>query len=559
MIPSIFLSLFFIATVIFIVNSHYRWTYFFAIALFVLLFSSMFAITGQWQRGLNFASVLFVVLILFHRMKIHYYKQPLLISDFWLVTDWRNWETLLHYKGAIFGVLGLLGLLGYAVFGWSDAESAATGFRVFAAILAATSFGLMWHYSKDPDATKVWLDSLPDDGRDVFLNLPMSCRGVFFKVPEFEGNSQKFKEKMTALLSEKAESKTESAEKPDAEKPDIVVCLQESTLNPHQFDFDAETIPPFSMFNKQEDTAFVSPLRVHTVGGATWKSEFAFLAGVPSTDFGALASGVFYSVVPHLQTGFIKNLREQGYFCVALSPFTKGNYNAKPAYDHFGFDLMLQPQDLGYPASISKNLWHISSEEMMYYTKLILQKQHPSLENVQQPMFVYVLTMKEHGPYNTNMPNHFNLASKRLGGKAISCLNDYIDRIDSLNEAIEGLNDYLKSRETPYVFGYFGDHQVAFDNQLPPKKGNFANPDYVTQFVVRTNRKTDFVQQQDFLDLAFVGGVLLDVAGLSPKDDFMRANIAMRQLSQGKLEDAEDMDLVNSYRNYLYQDLKIAQ
>ncbi len=558
MIPSIFLSLFFIATVIFIVNSHYRWTYFFAIALFVLLFSSMFAITGQWQRGLNFASVLFVVLMLFHRMKIHYYKQPLLISDFWLVTDWRNWETLLHYKGAIFGVLGLLGLLGYAVFGWSDVESASTGFRVFAAILAATSFGLMWHYSKDPDATKVWLDSLPDDGRDVFLNLPMSCRGVFFKVPEFEGNSQKFKEKMTALLSEKAEGKTESVEKPDAEKPDIVVCLQESTLNPHQFDFDEETIPPFSMFNKQEDTAFVSPLRVHTVGGATWKSEFAFLAGVPSTDFGALASGVFYSVVPHLQTGFIKNLREQGYFCVALSPFTKGNYNAKPAYDHFGFDLMLQPQDLGYPASISKNLWHISSEEMMYYTKLILQKQHPSLENIQQPMFVYVLTMKEHGPYNTNMPNHFNLASKRLGGKAISCLNDYIARIDSLNEAIEGLNDYLKSRETPYVFGYFGDHQVAFDNQLPPKKGNFANPDYVTQFVVRTNRKTDFVQQQDFLDLAFVGGVLLDVAGLSPKDDFMRANIAMRQLSQGKLEDAEDMDLVNSYRNYLYQDLKIA-
>lgn len=559
MISSIFLSLFFIATVIFIVNSHYRWTYFFAIALFVLLFSAMFAITGQWQRGLNFASVLFVVLMLFHRMKIHYYKQPLLISDFWLVTDWRNWETLLHYKGAIFGVLGLLGLLGYAIFGWSDVETASTRFRVFAAILAATSFGLMWHYSKDPDATKVWLDSLPDDGRDVFLNLPMSCRGVFFKVPEFEGNSQKFKEKMTALLSEKAESKTESAEKPDAEKTDIVVCLQESTLNPHQFDFDAETIPPFSMFNKQEDTAFVSPLRVHTVGGATWKSEFAFLAGVPSTDFGALASGVFYSVVPHLQTGFIKNLREQGYFCVALSPFTKGNYNAKPAYDHFGFDLMLQPQDLGYPASISKNLWHISSEEMMYYTKLILQKQHPSLENVEQPMFVYVLTMKEHGPYNTNMPNHFNLASKRLGGKAISCLNDYIDRIASLNEAIEGLNDYLKARETPYVFGYFGDHQVAFDNQLPPKKGNFANPDYVTQFVVRTNRKTDFVQQQDFLDLAFVGGVLLDVAGLSPKDDFMRANIAMRQLSQGKLEDSEDMDLVNSYRNYLYQDLKIAQ
>ena len=114
----------------------------------------MFAITGQWQRGIEFCVRTFVVLMLFHRMKIHYYKQPLLISDFWLVTDWRNWETLLHYKGAIFGVLGLLCLLGYAIFGWSDVETASIGFRVFAVILAATSFGLMWHYSKDPDATK---------------------------------------------------------------------------------------------------------------------------------------------------------------------------------------------------------------------------------------------------------------------------------------------------------------------------------------------------------------------------------------------------------------------
>ena len=111
-------------------------------------------------------------------------------------------------------MLGLLCLLGYAIFGWSDVETASIGFRVFAVILAATSFGLMWHYSKDPDATKVWLDSLPDDGRDVFLNLPMSCRGVFFKVPEFEGDSQKFKEKLTALLSERQRAKLKVQKSP---------------------------------------------------------------------------------------------------------------------------------------------------------------------------------------------------------------------------------------------------------------------------------------------------------------------------------------------------------
>ncbi|TGZ99579.1 LTA synthase family protein [Rodentibacter pneumotropicus] len=552
MIAYTFLSLFTIAAIIFIINSHYRWTYLFAISLFVFFFGGMLALTGQWQRALNFSSVLFVALMLFHRLKIHYYKQPLLISDFFLVVDWRNWETLLHYKGALGGVIGLLGLLCYAIFSWSNAESWGMFGHLLGAVLFLTSFGLMWHYSKNPNALQVWLDSLPDDGRDVFLNLPMSCRGIFFNVPQFSGESENFTKKMTALYAEQPEQHS-------ATKPDIVVALLESTLNPHQFAFTQQNIPPLSMFERQNDTVFMSPLRVHTFAGATWRSEFSFLAGVPCTDFGALASGVFYSVVPHLQSGLIKNLREQGYFCVALSPFTKGNYNAKSAYDHFGFDLMLQPQDLGYPAPLSKNLWTISSEEMMAYTRMILEKQHPSLEKVDQPMFVYVLTMREHGPYSLEMANRYQLEIPNLSAKSISSLNDYTQRIVDLNEAIEKMDEYLHQRHNPFVFGYFGDHQVAFDNAIPPKKGDFPFPDYVTQFVVRSNLEIKFKQKQAFLDLAFAGGLLLDIAGLPAQDDFMKANKAMRQLSEGKLEDHHNVQLVNDYRHYLYQTLKIVQ
>ena len=139
-------------------------------------------------------------------------------------------------------------------------------------------------------------------------------------------------------------------------KPDIVVTLMESTLNPHQFAFSQQSIPPLSMFEPQKNGVSICFAVACTY--FCWcdvEIRICFLAGVPSTDFGALASGVFYSVVPHLQSGLVENLKAQGYFfCVALSPFTKGNYNAKSAYDHFGFDLMLQPQDLGYPAPISK-------------------------------------------------------------------------------------------------------------------------------------------------------------------------------------------------------------
>ncbi|HFB1686981.1 TPA: LTA synthase family protein [Neisseria gonorrhoeae] len=550
MVAYAFLFLFVTAAVLLIVRSHYRWTYFFASALFVFLAGGMLMLTAQWQRALNFASVWFVVLILFHRLKIHYYKQPLLISDFLLIADWRNWETLFHYKEAVIGMAGLLALAAYAVFGWSGADSLGMPWRWAGAVLFAAVFVSVRHFSKHPGAVKTWLDSLPDDGRDVFLNLPMSCRAVFFQVPVFEGDGEAFARQMP--------SETRPYGMSD-EKPDIVVTLMESTLDPHCFDFAAAKIPDLKMFGRQEDTVFSSPLRVHTFGGATWKSEFAFLAGVPSTDFGALASGVFYSVVPHLQTGFVRNLREHGYFCVALSPFTKGNYNAKAAYDHFGFNLMFQPQDLGYPAPMGKNLWHISSEEMMQYARMILEKRHPDLENVRQPMFVYVLTMKEHGPYRTDTDNVFDLDAPDLNAKTVSALNDYIGRIADLDKAVESFDRYLHERGKPFVFGYFGDHQVPFEGVSVRKKWDYAQPDYVTQFAVRSNIAGGFVQRQDFLDLAFAGGVLMEAAGLEAKDGFMRANMAMRGLCGGGLEDCPNRELVGNYRNYLYDVLKIAR
>ncbi|VEH65884.1 Phosphoglycerol transferase and related proteins, alkaline phosphatase superfamily [Rodentibacter pneumotropicus] len=124
---------------------------------------------------------------------------------------------------------------------------------------------------------------------------------------------------------------------------------------------------------------------------------------------------------------------------------------------------------------MSKNLWTISSEEMMAYTRMILEKQHPSLEKVDQPMFVYVLTMREHGPYSLEMANRYQLEIPNLSAKSISSLNDYTQRIVDLNEAIEKMDEYLHQRHNPFVFGYFGDHQVAFDNAIPPKKGNFLS------------------------------------------------------------------------------------
>ena len=109
------------------------------------------------------------------------------------------------------------------------------------------------------------------------------------------------------------------------------------------------------------------------------------------------------------------------------------------------------------------------------------------------------------------------------------------------------------------MFAYFGDHQANFETATPPKKGRFANPDYVTQAVIRSSLDYAPPEQPDMLDLAFFGGLILEAAGIAPQDDFMRANTAMRRLSGGGLEDCADKDLLNDYRDYLYRQLRVAR
>lgn len=67
-----------------------------------------------------------------------------------LIADWRNWETLFHYKEAVIGMAGLLALAAYAVFGWSGADSLGMPWRWAGAVLFAAAFVSVRHFPSTP-------------------------------------------------------------------------------------------------------------------------------------------------------------------------------------------------------------------------------------------------------------------------------------------------------------------------------------------------------------------------------------------------------------------------
>lgn len=123
-----------------------------------------------------------------------------------------------------------------------------------------------------------WSQTLPK-GRGTVTNLVMSAQNAKYKSPHFVGDSSYFEQKAANIS---------LANNAQTEKPDIVLLLQESTVNPTVYDLPAGTkLPELFMFQQDANLVAHSPMRVQTFGGGTWLSEFSALTGLNSDDFGA--------------------------------------------------------------------------------------------------------------------------------------------------------------------------------------------------------------------------------------------------------------------------------
>ena len=137
------------------------------------------------------------------------------------------------------------------------------------------------------------------------------------------------------------------AQAPVKQRPDLVAVLEESTLDPRSW---ADCTSPrcrFDLFGADDYTRAHGLLRVHTYGGGTWTSEFAFLAGLPHTLFGPAGLYAPYNLAPRLRESLPRRLKALGYRTVAVYPMPRRFVRAAEAYAEYGFDEFHDARELG--------------------------------------------------------------------------------------------------------------------------------------------------------------------------------------------------------------------
>ncbi|HSC11877.1 MAG TPA: sulfatase-like hydrolase/transferase [Rhodanobacteraceae bacterium] len=354
---------------------------------------------------------------------------------------------------------------------------------------------------------------------------------------------------------------TQRPMKSPQEHPDIISVLEESTYDPAMLALCTLPLCKHKMFQPDGRTRAHGFLTVHVWGGGTWTSEFSLLTGLDHQTFGDAGLYAPYNLAPRVVHTLPDVLHAAGYRVIAVYPMSGDFINARNAYKFYGFDKFYDGQDYGLS-------WHSSDSDLMQVFDRIYADEKKAIGN--QPLFVMMLTLRQHGPHMTPLveqpqpydkplfPGKFK--PKDLDDWINLNLGNYLYRLDGSDAAITHLEKILLDSDRPTVLFHFGDHQPSFEgamrvlDKVTPKAISDAN--FVTYYMLKSNYRPARNYDYPALDISFAGALLLDVAGVK-KDDFFAANALMRERCDGFYLNCTDKRVLDSYQNYVFHELGV--
>jgi len=509
------------------------------LSFWVVPVALLMAVTGQPWKSFGLGTALVFVLQRLHWLKWKYTSDTWTVADIGMMLDRANWFVVRLYPFmAGFAAACALGLaLSWLLLpeapplGWP----ARLGALVLASGLIAFDVAVRHSHEFDPFGFNTY---------GHFANLLFSTASLRYRPPTVVGDSRLFLERAARL--------PVRAPRASSRPPDIVVWLQESATDPRIFDFNGVSLPALAMHEPDARTLESGWLRVPTWGGSTWLSEFALLTGLTHKDFGAAGQGVFYTVTSHLRFSLPRLLQRHGYRCIVLFPVDRTFYNAESAYKDLGFDEILTPMD--FPEWGNKSLVTniVEDRDLFSYALQILSRSRS------EPVFLYMLSMIQHGPYDASHEPALGLDRSSLHRAMAGRFSDWLARMEKLSLDTMGFDTALQETGRDLLFTYFGDHQPNFEGEVPLIRG-LDDPRFLTRFAIRgPGRDAVPAGSSPVLDVGFLGSLLLEHAGI-PGDEFFTANAAMRRLCGGTLLGCNDSALVESYRAFLYHDLSAGE
>jgi phosphoglycerol transferase MdoB-like AlkP superfamily enzyme len=359
----------------------------------------------------------------------------------------------------------------------------------------------------------------------LFTTLINSARGSYFTPPAFSAADRELVREISNVV---------ASPQPAVEPlPNLVVVQNEAFFDFRVIDtaFPGTAYAVWDRLKKQSQHGL---LYVDTYGGATLRTEFSVLTGIPLAMFGAALDYPYLNAVSRPLDSVPWHLKSLNYETIAVHPFSKTFWRRHVAYPRLGFDSFLSIDDFGDGANDGP---YVSD-------RAVCQKILELLGKDDQPRFVFAVTMENHGPWSFDRQQTGNLVEFEfddfdLDEEIELQLMRYLYHARNAASMAECLIAGQASLGRPSVLLFYGDHApampavfTAMEVEDPWREPAMRS----VPFLLWNGDNTS--SQEMHITVSALPSMLLKAAQL-PQDDYLRMTDYLRQQC-GRAESTEN-------------------
>ena len=261
--------------------------------------------------------------------------------------------------------------------------------------------------------------------------------------------------------------------------PDTIVVQSESFFDPRRAFSNIEPTVLTAFDQACQSSIKFGTLTVPAWGANTVRTEFEFLTGIDTAELGIDQFNPYRRTVKHGLPSIAHEFKKRGYRTVCVHPYPASFYQRDKIFPLLGFDAFIDIKSFE-AATYSTDQSHYISDQLLTNQVLELLDQ----QNV-QPLFIFVITMENHGPLHleTMSASESERWVKEPVPPVCKDLPIYLRHLANADQMIERLIKRFSSlsqhsSQRPAQLLWYGDHVPV----LPQVYDRLGNPDGQTDY-----------------------------------------------------------------------------
>jgi phosphoglycerol transferase MdoB-like AlkP superfamily enzyme len=433
--------------------------------VFVMLF--LFFATGRLAVAFPATAFLFGFFAVANRFKVFLRDDPLYPWD--LSSAREALSVLSNNSAGIIGKVALFTLffialtaaLCFFVRNRVSAASRAAGAVIAAVALTALNLTLY----RNPDIYESV--SAPVYDYVAEYNLKGFIYAFIYKFNEKNGKTTNEPRGYTAAAIEEAQARHAPVFNGEAVRPHVIFVMGEAFTDVSElpiFDFTGFA-DPLENFKKIREQSVSGRLLVSGTGGGTADTEFDVLTGMSKREEPDVQYA--FKLISKPTGSLAGAFKSMGYVTAFLHPGDGWFYHRSVTYKQLGFEnVEFKPyfNDENGKGEY-KGGW---MTEKTTIDGLIRNFEHLRANNQGKPVFEYLTTIQNHGPYNEKYGawgkdffRNFNTRTE-MPDDDVMLLSNYFEGVKDADRELARLTDYLNGLGEPAALVYFGDHMPSW-------------------------------------------------------------------------------------------------